>query len=165
MSSFRDGLTFNNKKFRNSIKLPEKIEIFSNDFYNQYYNGNRSDISETEFVIQRMKNNPKLLVELIIFKGLRCFYGTDSQNPKIEVLNAVIISIFVLFNLFLFFKLKHMNIEITFLFHILMLYFILTMGMSIIALSILRYQIPVFILILVLDLIFILNYRSLFLKK
>ena len=156
--SFRDGLTFNNKTFRTKIKLPDEIEDFSSEFYKRYYLEKNQTNSEYKFTVTRFQQSPSLLIKLVIFKFSRCFYGTDSQNEKIELINKFIVSFFILFNLYIFFNLNNMSNDYKYIFLLLIFYLIMTVLMSVLALSILRYQIPVFVLILTLDLAFLSNH-------
>lgn len=160
LNSFRDGLTLNNKSFRKKITMPNSVKEFSDAFYHKYYVEKNYDVTEKEYVVKNLMDNPKLFFDLFFFKLKRCFYGTDSQNPKVELFNLILVSIFSIFNVFVLFNLKKSGAEFKFIYLLSLFYLMLTIGMSMVVLSILRYQIPVFILILILNLIFIFNHKK-----
>lgn len=155
--SFRDGLTYNNKKFRKPLPLPSSVDTFSRIFYKKYY----SDVkqyhvqpkeTELKFVFSYLKEHPNTAIELFLFKLARCFYGTDSHNRKFELINVLQISILLI----VFFTAKNYLTRNQLSYNLLLSWLaiktILTICMSILALSILRYQAPLipFLLIIIL---------------
>lgn len=150
LPSFRDGFTFNNKGHRDKIELPEYVEKFSNEFYLEFY-VKKQNIecydckSEVEFVINKLYRDPKLFFELFWFKLSRTIFGTDTQNKNMELLNKIIVfPFYLIFLLSFIYDVKYRNLSI-FIFRLFVLiYLCLITGMSLIGLSILRYQTVVF---------------------
>lgn len=155
--SFRDGLSFNNKPHRTPIALPASVDSFSRKFYEIYYIQQEDleipqPITEKEWVANYLLEHPKTAVDLAILKFFRCFYGTDSQSTFYETLNKwMMFSIMTAFFLSLWYVRKSSAWHANYLYWM-SIVFILNLGMSMIALSILRYQAPLlpylFILIL-----------------
>ncbi|WP_276134239.1 hypothetical protein [Polluticoccus soli] len=148
LPSFRDGLSFNNKKYRQPIELPDNVKVLSDSFYYIYYTLKEGEHiaparDEVSFVKHYLADEPKTAVELFWLKLRRSFYGTDSQNPKVEMLNKLLIGITLLFFLISSGSLVRQNNQryntlLLFIFT----YSVLTVGMSVMVLSILRYQAP-----------------------
>jgi hypothetical protein len=145
--SFRDGLSFNNKPHRTPISLPASVDTFSRKFYELYYI-QQEDLeipqpkTEKQWVIDYLLEHPTTAIELATLKFFRCFYGTDAQNPFFERMNKWMIgTIMALFLLSLWY-IRHSRFWDTDYIHWMFIVCILNLGMSMIALSILRYQAP-----------------------
>ncbi|MCD6064046.1 MAG: hypothetical protein K0R82_1957 [Flavipsychrobacter sp.] len=148
LPGFRDGLSFNNKKYREPIDLPNKVAVLSDSFYHIYYTlKERAHVEPAEdeisFVKKYLSDNPGTGVALFWLKLKRSFYGTDSQNHKIELVNRLLVGTILLGSLISgILLLRKRSKPYNLLLLWILIYSCLTMGMSIIALSILRYQAP-----------------------
>lgn len=148
--SFRDGLTFNHKPHRSKIKLPRAVEDISNDFFITFYDTTKIrvcedlEVSPYKFVKDYVIERPDVGIALFWFKAKRSWYGTDSQNGKIEFINKVLVSIILLLLLISIVILSTVQKwNIGFIFFV-TLYTLGVWCMSILALSILRYQVILF---------------------
>lgn len=145
--SFRDGLSFNNKPHRTPISLPATVDTLSRKFYELYYI-QQEDLeiaqpkTEKQWVIDYLMEHPKTAIDLATVKFFRCFYGTDAQSPLIEKINKWMIgSIMALFFLSLWY-IRNSRFWDTDYIQWMFIVCILNVGMSMMALSILRYQAP-----------------------
>jgi hypothetical protein len=145
--SFRDGLSFNNKPHRTPISLPASVDTLSRKFYELYYI-QQEDLSipqpktEKEWVSDYLVEHPKTALDLALLKFIRCFYGTDAQNPLYETINKWLIgTIMALFLLSLWYIRKTAVWDTDYI-QWMFIVCILNVGMSMMALSILRYQAP-----------------------
>lgn len=142
MPGIRDGLSFNHKSHRQALKLPEKVATFSNAFWAEY----QSMQSPSDWLKFTVNQPLDQSLTTYLYKALRCWYGTDSQAGNLEKINAAIALIWIS-AFFLAFKRskqaqfppKILGIACL----ILCLYF---WGLATLALSIVRYMVPVFAL-------------------
>lgn len=145
--SFRDGLSFNNKPHRTPMPIPASVDSFSRKFYELYYiqledKGIPQPKTEREWVTDYLIAHPGTAVDLAMLKFFRCFYGTDSQNQTYERINKILIgAIMLTFLLSIWYLIRIRQWNGPYLFWISTVC-ALNVGMSMMALSILRYQAP-----------------------
>lgn len=142
MPGIRDGLSFNHKKHRENLDLPPRVEAYSDAFWDLYPQIN-SPKDWLQFIQDQGVGSSLLTYS---YKALRCWYGTDSQNHRLEQINALISVCWLL----LFFvavrrikKQAYPHTGVLLIVAVLSLYF---WGLATIALSIVRYMVPVFAL-------------------
>jgi len=86
--TMRDGFTFNNKAMRGHIWMPSGAQHIVDDVWRHY--GHLPDYASImKLVMDEFRQNPFGVAELYAFKAARSWYGTDSQQPLGELLNAI----------------------------------------------------------------------------
>jgi 4-amino-4-deoxy-L-arabinose transferase-like glycosyltransferase len=91
--ALRDGFTFNKKGWRSRIWLPEGVQWVSEQVWSSYPRLNSvSDIAS--LLGEKARRRPLAVVETYLFKAGRSWYGTDSQNGRLELLNALLVFVF-----------------------------------------------------------------------
>jgi len=137
-----DGLTYNInlKKYREKIQYSDEIENLMIRIKEK--TSLKSKPSEVlSVVIYEFYNNPIDVIKLYLIKFSRAFYATDSQrNENIIFIIQVFYLNFLFICLFLFYKYKKQNLLFNMFILCTFFYFI---AMSTIALSIVRYIVPV----------------------
>lgn len=147
LPSFRDGLSFNHKPLREPVQLPEAVSELSDTFYQIYYiekeqMGVEPETGEVAFVTHYLAQRPGAAIQLFLFKFSRCFYGTDSQNHRMEVALGVTVSLLMALLIWSFIvlwrtdKRKYGPLIVWFL-----IYSAGVVLMSVMVLSIFRYQV------------------------
>jgi len=86
--TMRDGLSFNNKTMRSHTWLPSGAGAVVDDVW-QHYSRLPNYSSIMRLMLEEVRKSPLGVAELYSFKALRSWYGTDSQQPFLEILNAM----------------------------------------------------------------------------
>ena len=144
----RDGLSFNNKTVRQKLELPKKVEQLSNEAWvrDRSFATSR-DIKQ--FLLEKLRQKPTAVAELFALKAVRAWFGTDSQDPRLELINKVLLIVYgpvVGLGLFSYWRDRKGELALPKTIVLLVCYF---WFMTILVLSIARYMVPAVGLLLI----------------
>lgn len=92
--TLRDGLSFNHKEFREKLQLPEGVARLSDAAWKHYENL-KDFKSFLGFVFRQLQHDPVGVMQTFVYKGIRAWYGTDSQRANTERFNMVVSLLFL----------------------------------------------------------------------
>ena len=144
----RDGLSFNNKTVRQKLELPKDVEQLSNEAWvrDRSFATSR-DIKQ--FLLEKLRQKPTAVAELFALKAVRAWFGTDSQDPRLELINKVLLIVYgpvVGLGLFSYWRDRKGELALPKTIVLLVCYF---WFMTILVLSIARYMVPAVGLLLI----------------
>ena len=93
-ATLRDGLSFNHKAMRSRLRLPAGVEWMSDEAWLRYRELDTAEVY-LSFVAERFVERPWAVAQTYAFKAARAWYGTDSQNARLEVFNAGVSAVFL----------------------------------------------------------------------
>ena len=147
-AGMRDGLSFNNKTFRESLSLPKDVEELSNEAWARYQNF-ESPKDVVGFLWDKLRQKPQAVLQLFGLKATRAWFGTDSQNHGLELMNKLLLLIYmppIIAGLVFYWRDRAADPALPKVVLTLVCYFWL---MTILVLSIARYMVPAMSLLLV----------------
>ncbi len=143
LATLRDGFSFNNKKWKEQIPLPEEVSYISDTFFSK-----RDEMKTTgqvfDFILEEFKKDPWNVIVFYAYKAKRVWYGLDSQNSKKEaVILPLSLSVIVLMLAGMYRSLS-LSVELRFLSIALLVLTLYFWSMSLMVVPLLRYMIPVY---------------------
>lgn len=144
LPAIRDGLTFAvaRKNRYNRVKVPRDVAAFMDEAYHAYnYKGELNSLREAgSFIAAKLRSRPLTMMKLYAIKALRSWYGTESHRFETRILLLQIpYIIMILLGSITAWKRGGVFRQLTIVIWLIVLYF---WGMTILALSILRYMVP-----------------------
>jgi hypothetical protein len=136
----RDGMSFNKKAYRHKLHLPADVDSLLQRFYKDYDHFLTAD-QVHQFLRDEFQKSPMTVVKLYFIKTLRFWYGVESQNPKYELFNKLLVSVYLLLciiGLFVAFKIRG-NLYGKLFF---VLFILLNWATAVMFLPLLRYLVP-----------------------
>lgn len=88
-NSLRDGISFNQKSFREPLTFNPRLTALQERIGNVYTDLNIGS-EFRKFLKSELHNDPLAITQLYALKGLRAWYGTDSHNPRMEGLGKLL---------------------------------------------------------------------------
>ena len=148
MPGMLDGFSFNNKASRDRLDLPTPVEELSNEFWTLHETF-KSPRDIGSFLLENVRQKPMAVLEFLAVKVARAWFGTESQNHRLELINKWLLLIYmpgVLLGLFWYWQDRPADRVVAKITLVLACYFWL---MTVLVLSIARYMVPAVGLLLV----------------
>jgi 4-amino-4-deoxy-L-arabinose transferase-like glycosyltransferase len=148
VQGMRDGLSFNNKAFRQKLELPREVERLSNDAWEQ----DRTFAAPRDvgkFLLDKLGRSPVAVAQLFALKAARAWFGTDSQDHNLELFNKLFLVVYmpvVGLGMFYYWRDRRGSVALAKVLLLVVAYF---WGMAILVLSIARYMVPAVGLLLI----------------
>ncbi len=136
----RDGMSFNKKAYRQKLHLPADVDSLLQRFYKNYDHFLTADDVHL-FIKDEFNKSPMTVIKLYYIKTLRFWYGVESQNPRYELFNKLLVSFYLLLciiGLFVAFKIRS-NMPSKWFF---VLFILLNWFTAVMFLPLLRYLVP-----------------------
>jgi len=137
----RDGMSFNKKAYRQHFAFPADVDSMLQRFYKNYDHYQTAHEVHL-FLLDEFHRSPITVFKLYYIKAQRFWYGVESQNPRYELFNKLLISVYLalcFLGMFTAFRLKGgMPPKLFFIGFILLNWFTAVMF-----LPLLRYLVPV----------------------